>query len=175
MTELEIFRAEKDRFFGSHPQSPLLPEQQQVFEGLSYFPEDPALRMELTPEVFATRETISLPTSTGDTQEYTRYGRLRFEVEGQSVELTLYRTFHGFFLPFVDSQAGKETYGAGRYIDPEPLPNGAFLVDFNLAYNPYCAYNDQWSCPLTPFENRLPVAIKAGERLFHRHEGADHV
>lgn len=65
----------------------------------------------------------------------------------------------------MDSLAGTETYPAGRYLEPEELPDGKLLVDFNLAYNPYCAYNEQWSCPLTPFENRLKVSIRAGERL----------
>ncbi|HEY3290725.1 MAG TPA: DUF1684 domain-containing protein, partial [Anaerolineae bacterium] len=75
---------------------------------------------------------------------------------------------HGFFLPFVDALAGTETYGAGRYLEPEPIPGGQqFQVDFNLAYNPYCAYNDQWSCPLTPAENRLTVPVRAGEKVFH--------
>ena len=81
--------------------------------------------------------------------------------------MTLYSSMAGFFLPFVDSLAGQETYPAGRYVEVERLPNGKFQVDFNLAYNPYCAYNDQWSCPLTPAENRLKVAIRAGEKVFH--------
>ncbi len=70
-------------------------------------------------------------------------------------------------MPFVDSLANKETYGAGRYLEPEPTGQGKFRVDFNVAYNPYCAYNDRWSCPLTPFENRLKVPIRAGEGIFH--------
>ena len=107
-----------------------------------------------------------MQTSTGDVQVYTRYGRFRFEVEGQPAELTIYLADYGFFLPFVDALAGKETYPAGRYLEPEPLENGRFLVDFNLAYNPYCAYNDRWSCPLTPFENRLKVPLRAGEKIF---------
>jgi uncharacterized protein (DUF1684 family) len=72
-----------------------------------------------------------------------------------------------FFLPFADSMAGSETYPAGRYLEVEELPGGNFLVDFNQAYNPYCAYNEQWSCPLTPAENRLKVPIRAGEKIFH--------
>ncbi len=88
-------------------------------------------------------------------------------MEGQEAELTLYSNQDGFFLPFADNLAGKETYPAGRYIEPEQLADGKFLVDFNLAYNPYCAYNDAWSCPLTPAENRLKVAIRAGEKIFH--------
>ena len=84
----------------------------------------------------------------------------------QHAELTIYQSEHGYFLPFVDSLAGKETYPAGRYLDPEALPGNRFLVDFNLAYNPYCAYNEMWSCPITPAENRLKVPIRAGEKLF---------
>jgi len=63
----------------------------------------------------------------------------------------------------------EETYGAGRYLEPETLPNGKFLVDFNLAYNPYCAYNELFSCPLTPWENRLQVPIRAGEKIFKQY------
>ena len=80
--------------------------------------------------------------------------------------LTVYANPQGFFLPFVDALAGTETYGAGRYLDPEPLGGGRVLLDFNRAYNPYCAYNEQWSCPITPRENRLAVPIRAGEKLF---------
>ena len=107
-----------------------------------------------------------MQTSTGDVQSYIRYGRFQFEVEGEKTELTLYASDHGYFLPFVDSQAGDVTYGAGRYLDPDPAHDGKFLIDFNLAYNPYCAYNEMWSCPIPPAENRLKVAIKAGEKNF---------
>ena len=82
------------------------------------------------------------------------------------VTLTLYHNENGYFLPFADSQAGIETYGAGRYLEPKRLPDGRFASDFNLAYNPYCAYNDRWSCPITPAENRIKVPIRAGEKVF---------
>jgi uncharacterized protein (DUF1684 family) len=167
MTELEKFRAEKDDFFAHHPQSPLTADQKRTFSGLRYFDEDPALRLEVTVEPFPAREEIEIQTSTGDVRVYIRFGRFKFSVDGLEAELTIYETEHGYFLPFVDSLAGTETYPAGRYLDPEPLPGNRFLVDFNLAYNPYCAYNDAWSCPLTPFENRLKVPIRAGEKLFH--------
>jgi uncharacterized protein len=167
MFNLQEFRAEKDEFFGNHPQSPLPPAQKQAFKGLKYFPENPALRLEVALEKSANQETISIQTTGGQPQTYQRYGRFKFEVEGQSAELTLYSSDDGFFLPFVDILAGKETYPAGRYIEVQQLQHGLFLVDFNLAYNPYCAYNEQWSCPLTPAENRLKVAIRAGEKIFH--------
>ncbi len=166
MSDLDLFREEKDRFFASHPQSPLTPEQQHDFNGLKYFPENPALRLEVTVDVFPEKDPMVMQTSTGGTQTYTRYGRFKFSVEGHEAELTLYAGPNGFFLPFVDSLAGSETYGAGRYLEPEPLEDGKYLVDFNLAYNPYCAYNEHWSCPLTPFENRLKVPIRAGEKLY---------
>lgn len=167
MTELEEFRKEKDEFFAHHPQSPLTRDQRKAFNGLNYFPEDESLRLEVQVEEFSQKDPIQMQTTTGDVQEYVRYGRFRFEVDGQPAELTLYQSQHGFFLPFVDSLAGSETYPAGRYLDPDPLPGNRFLVDFNLAYNPYCAYNEMWSCPITPFENRIKVPIRAGEKIFH--------
>ena len=166
MTQLVTFRAQKDQFFAADPHSPLTPEQRETFRGLSYFPENPALRIEAPVEAFPEQAEVALPTSTGDVGTYVRYGRLRFSLDGTESALTLYANEHGFFLPFADALAGTETYGAGRYLDPEPLGDGRFLLDFNLAYNPYCAYNDQWSCPITPRENRLAVPIRAGEKLF---------
>lgn len=167
MTELEALRAEKDEFFGSHPQSPLIREQKQNFHGLNYFPENDALRLEVQVNKFPTREQFEMQTSTGDVQPYEKFGRFQFVVDGEQAELTIYQSEHGFFLPFVDSLAGHETYPAGRYLEPEPLPGGRFFVDFNIAYNPYCAYNEMWSCPITPAENRLKVAIRAGEKIFY--------
>ena len=90
MTELDEFRAQKDHFFKIHPHSPLTPEQQQTFEGLNYFPENPALRLVVAIEEFADQEAIVMQTSTGDVREYTRYGRLRFSVDGQDVELSAF-------------------------------------------------------------------------------------
>lgn len=167
MSELNLFRVEKDEFFGSHPQSPLTREQRKDFKGLHYFPENDALRLEVKVDEFEDKQTFEMQTSTGTVQVYERFGKFQFVVDGVTAELTIYRSQHGFFLPFVDILAGRETYPAGRYLDPEPLPGGYFFVDFNVAYNPYCAYNEMWSCPITPAENRLKVAIRAGEKLFH--------
>ncbi|MCI0553234.1 MAG: DUF1684 domain-containing protein [Anaerolineae bacterium] len=166
MQSLKTFRAEKDQFFGRHHQSPLTPTQRQHFKGLNYFPENPVLRLQVDVETTQSSETVSIQTTGGQPQTYQRFGKFKFQVDGQSAELTVYKNGHGYFLPFVDELAGKETYPAGRYVEPEKLPNGKFLVDFNLAYNPYCAYNEQWSCPITPAENRLRVAIRAGEKIF---------
>ncbi len=168
MTELDHFRAQKDAFFKTHPHSPLTLVQQAGFAGLRYFPENPELRLALPVEVFADGDSLVMQTSTGDERAYARYGRLRFSVARQEVALTVYadRDSGELFLPFVDGLRGRETYGAGRYLDPEPLADGRLLVDFNLAYNPYCAYNDGWSCPLTPPENWIQAPIRAGEQIY---------
>lgn len=173
MSELQNFRKSKDEFFAHDPQSPLTRQQKRAFQGLDYFPEAPELRLVLDLERIAEQDTIQMQTSTGDIQEYIRYAKIRFSIDGQPAELTIYADPNGFFLPFVDSQAGVETYPAGRYLEPEVLPDGKLLVDFNLAYNPYCAYNDLWSCPLTPFENRLKLPVRAGEKMYAPHESSD--
>jgi uncharacterized protein (DUF1684 family) len=166
MSELTDYRAEKDEFFRRHPQSPLMPEQRSGFMGLQYFPENEALRLEVTVEPLQDQQPMQMQTSTGGVQTYIRHGKFRFQVDGEEAELTIYRNEHGYFLPFVDSLAGKETYPAGRYLEPEALPGGRFFVDFNMAYNPYCAYNEMWSCPITPPENRLKVPVRAGEKQY---------
>jgi uncharacterized protein (DUF1684 family) len=166
MSDLEIFRQQKNDFFEHHPQSPLTREQMMDFKGLKYFPENEALRLEVEVELISPRDRIEMQTTTGDTQVYERYGHFKFEVDGQTAELTIFHGQHGYFLPFVDSLASTETYPAGRYLEPEPVSGGRFLVDFNEAYNPYCAYNEMYSCPITPFENRIKVPVRAGEKLF---------
>ena len=166
MSELDKFRASKDEFFAHDFQSPLTPAQKRTFKGLKYFPENPALRLEVEVQEFQDKEPIEMETTAGDVQDYLKFGRIHFTVDGQPAELTIYASENGYFLPFVDSLAGKETYPAGRYLEPEPLGKGRFLVDYNYAYNPYCAYNENWSCPLTPFENRLKTPIRAGEMIF---------
>ena len=167
MSQLTRMRHQKDTFFAQHPQSPLTASQKRGFKGLNYFPEAPELRFELPIENIPDKQTIQIQTTSGDFQQFQKYGKIRFPVDGQIMELTIFSNEHGFFLPFVDSLAGKETYPAGRYLEPEPLTNGKFLIDFNQAYNPYCAYAEHWSCPVTPFENRLKVPIRAGEKLYH--------
>lgn len=166
MSALTDFRREKDEFFRTHPQSPLTPEQRHDFRGLSYYDEAPNLVIAVEREPFDEPEIIEMQTSTGDSARYLRWARVRFEVGDRPAELTVYRAPGGdeMFLPFQDENAGGETYGAGRYLDVTQLEDGRLLLDFNYAYNPYCAYNDGWSCPLPPPENRLRVAIRAGEK-----------
>ena len=102
MTQLESFRASKDQFLASQPESPLAPEQKQDFHGLCYFPENPDLRLEATIEELPQKEEIKMQTSTGDVQTYIRFGVFKFTVDGQEAQLTIYSGPHSFFLPFVD-------------------------------------------------------------------------
>ena len=166
LADLETFRREKDAFFRTDPMSPVIPEQRQSFSGLAHYPPADDLTFIITPEVYDDPESVVLQTSDGDTRTYERWANLPFEVDGGPVGLTLYRdpeTGH-LFLPFQDATSGRETYGAGRYLEVPVLEDGQLLLDFNYAYHPFCAYNPGYSCPVPPFENRLPVAIRAGER-----------
>jgi uncharacterized protein (DUF1684 family) len=169
MSELTDFRKTKDDFFKSDPQSPLDGQQKRTFTGLNYYPENRDLRFDLTLEKIAKPEHIVMATSTGDQQEYWHVGQVCFTIKGQEAVLQIYVSANGgdYFIPFVDGTAPAETYGAGRYLEPVDLGAGRLHVDFNLAYNPYCAYNDNWSCPLPPRQNRIQVRIEAGEKKFH--------
>ncbi len=171
MTALEEYRRGKDAWFKSSPDSPLPPGEREHFIGLNYYPENPDLRLIITPEPFAEQEPIRMTTSTGGTQDYLRWGRFHFVVDGQPAALTVYYASWGdYFVPFADTTSGGETYGAGRYLELDQRGDGTFLADFNLAYNPYCAYSDEYSCPIPPAENRIAVPIRAGEKLYQAHE-----
>jgi len=166
ITELTLFRQEKDEFFRNDPMSPVIPEQRQAFAGLAHYPPNEALEFVVTPDLYENPESVVLQTSDADTRTYERWANLPFEVDGQEVGLTVYRDPESghLFLPFQDATSGRETYGAGRYLEIPVLDNGQLLLDFNYAYHPYCAYNPAYSCPIPPAENRLPVPIRAGER-----------
>ncbi len=174
MSQLDEFRQQKDEFFKHDWQSPLTPEQRKVFEGLKYYPENPALRFSTPLKEYPDKETVTMITSTGNAQEYLKYGWFSFDVDGQAATLQVYQDADqgNFFLPFVDATAPEETYGAGRYLEIERAPDGKFSIDFNYAYNPYCAYNPNWSCPIPPKENRLKVRIEAGEKNFKEDEAS---
>lgn len=168
MNALERFRQEKDQFFKYDRNSPLSREQQLEFNGLNYYPENPTMRQEISMERIDPPVSVNMITSTGDRRDYLQIAVVRFNVDGQVVVLQVYAdAYGGYFLPFVDATAPQETYGAGRYLEPEEIKPGVLLLDFNLAYNPFCAYNNRWSCPIPPHENRLSVRIEAGEKKLY--------
>lgn len=162
-TSLLEQRRAKDQFFAT-PHSPLDDDLLADFAGLSYYEPNPQLVFTV-PVGPGDGAEIPVQTSDGQARSYRRAGNVSFEVAGQAVQLTLYSTGEpGFFIPFRDQTSGKETYGAGRYLDIEPNEDGTVTIDFNLAYNPYCAYNPSYSCPLPPIANWLQVPVEAGER-----------
>ena len=169
---VERFRADKDDYYRTGLHSPIPVEQREAFEGLPYYAVDETLVFDdrrLEPYTGDEPENFEIPTSDGRLRPAHRAGVLRFEVAGEPRQLTAYTFNEGggesLFVPFLDATSGRETYGAGRYLDLEPEEDGSYTLDFNLAYHPSCVYDPKYSCPLTPAENRLPVKIEAGERL----------
>jgi len=166
MSKLESYRKRRDKYFLKHPHSPLSKEQKEDFQGMRYFPEDPDFDLVVEVERFEVQDEIQLKTTIDEERAFTRYGRFQIEVEGQKVELTIYSGEKGYLLPFKDSLAGKETYIIGRYVEIRQLRDGRFAINFNMAYNPFCAYLDGFSCIITPDENHINVPIRAGELVF---------
>lgn len=167
------FRVARDRLFKTHPQSPLTTEQKAGFVSLSYFPYNPAWRLTGTLESRVHHDTFAIQLPAEGMLRYTRVAHVHFSVQGKPSMLSLFWLEGyggGLFLPFRDATNGHATYPGGRYlydtIKGADLNSnaGEFILDFNFAYNPSCAYNDQWVCPLPPPENRLPLAVPAGEQ-----------
>ena len=173
---IERRREEKDEYFGSGPNSPIPADQREAFDGLSYFDPDPDYRFELPLHEHEEKERVTVGTSTEGEREYARWGEFRFEVDGEAVSLQAYKADPDddrLWVPFRDETSGEETYGAGRYLDLEPDRHRSdddgdaeWVLDFNEAYNPTCAYSDAYECPLPPTENWLDVEIAAGERSY---------
>jgi uncharacterized protein (DUF1684 family) len=168
MSRLERFRERKDALFAEGDHSPLDPEQQARFSKLDYFPENPALDLTLTVDRSNAGSDLVVETSDGQQRTYRRAGTVTFPVDGEQVTLTLLADpgHSRLFLPFFDGTTGTESYSGGRYLEPHERPDGRVQVNFNYAYNPYCAYGDGWSCPIPPDENRTTARIEAGEKDF---------
>jgi hypothetical protein len=163
-------RQAKDAWFRTAADSPLRRPGAEP-RALTYFPVDERYRI-VVPRLRRPPprdRPLALDTSDGERRIARRVGFLDFDLHGQRLTLTGFSigpTPPGsLFVPFADATSGSESYGSGRYLDLEIEPDGSVVLDFNLAYHPFCAYSSAYSCPLTPAENRLPVPILAGERL----------
>lgn len=161
------FRTAKDDFIRTDPQSPLPEGARTTFTGLNYYPLDDALRFELPLDTNVPHEHITMDVTTGGSREFHRAGKIHFNIAGQPAELSIYESDGTLFLPLRDATSKAETYRAGRYLEPELIDDGTVLVDFNYLYNPFCAYDDRWSCPVPPTENWLQVPLAAGEKRYH--------
>ncbi len=170
-------RQQKDRAFATEDWSPLLEKDKKNFHGLAYYPVDLSLRFEGPIVRYDSTVLDTIMGTKGDLRPALKYGYFPFVYQGKEYRLQVYKMVREdtslqkyLFLGFTDRTSGKETYGAGRYIDLVENPENHYVVDFNLAYNPYCAYNPRYTCAIPPEENYLPFPVRAGEKIFRAHK-----
>ena len=165
---IEERRVATNLAFSDPNREPNIPREQQAdYLPLAYYPVNLQFHVPAVLKPAKTRETVEIPTSTGPVRRMERIGRLEFTVNGQQLGLSAFSEPGSgrLFVPFRDQTSKSDTYPGGRYLDLDPTPTGLYEVDFNLAYHPYCYFNSGFECPYPPPENRLPVAILAGEKL----------
>lgn len=168
IVDIAQLRSAKDHFFHHDHSSPLTHEQRSSFTGLAYYADDPDYRFTLGLDTAQAGGAEEVEMSDGTSEAMPRAGRFAFTTGGKHVRLSAFFASDGsLFVPFRDATNRTESYPAGRYIEAEPTAEGMWELDFNRAYNPYCAYNSNWRCPLPPAENWLDVPIAAGEKRFH--------
>ena len=163
------FRADKDQHFRSDEESPI--ENPREFGGLRYFPSDTAYRRPADWVADTLNAHMYMRMTDGKEERFVRAGRASFVLNELPLTLTLFRRADAgadaaLFLPFTDATNGTDTYGGGRYLDVPVPRDGVVVIDFNFAYNPYCAYNDNYSCPVPPRENHLDIPVAVGEKLY---------
>ncbi|TLZ60079.1 MAG: DUF1684 domain-containing protein [Methanobacteriota archaeon] len=172
--QIEVERREKDHFFKEHPQSPIPWALRGAFGGLAYFPPNPKYSVRLKLHRYPKPEAVVLATSKGVPRNMLKWGYFEFTIDGQIRRLQAYKAMpkpgeheeESLFVPFRDGTSGKESYPAARYLDLPPSKTDEHVLDFNLAYNPYCAYSEDYVCPFPPRENWLDIRIEAGEKDF---------
>jgi hypothetical protein len=169
-----LWRDRRDTLFGEHPQSPLTAEAREIFSGLRYYDYDPELRLLADVEP-APRTQVAIGASAGKPVLFERCGRARVVFDGAEHTLDLFwleAYGGGLFAPLADATSGAETHGAGRYLLDTVkgadlgTSDGRLVLDLNFAYNPSCAYDPRWACPLAPPDNRLAVPVRAGELAY---------
>jgi len=172
---IELERENKDSFFGQHSQSPIPAEERGKFKGLDYYSPDPKYSFELELHEHREKEKIKVQDTQGNEREFLRWGEFRFKIDDEEYALQVYKSNpmeEKLFIPFRDATSSKETYGSGRYLDLEPnghqTPEGKWILDFNKAYNPWCAYSEYYACPFVPPENWLKVPVRAGEKDYKK-------
>jgi uncharacterized protein (DUF1684 family) len=169
LEQLREYRASKDEAFASD-ESPVPSDRRSAFLPLAYFEPSLEYRVPAVLRPSPERPTLEMPTSTGKVRKMVRVGRLEFTLQGRPLTLGAFveagtRNLDRLFVPFTDLTSGKETYQAGRYLDLDRTATGLYEIDFNRAYHPLCYYNSVYDCPYPPRENRLAIAVRAGERM----------
>ena len=168
-TQVQIARAALDDMYRNQPNKPIPPDKMNEFLPLKYFPPDPEYIVPAALKPAPERTVVEMPTSTGKVRKQQRVGVLEFTLKGKPLTLGAFveagADVNRLFVPFSDLTSGTETYTAGRYLELDRTASGVYTIDFNKAYNPYCYYNPEFDCPIPPRESRLPLPIRAGERL----------
>ena len=163
-------RSNYNHYIKYYEDSPLEQDELTNFSSLDYFEIDNKFKIKAKLEVLSIQDTFNIKLSEKKKIQFLKYGLARFSYQGRPQKLVLLKhinsTDNKFFIPFKDKTNGKITYGAGRYLDVEKINNNKIVIDFNLAYNPYCAYNSNYKCPMVPAENMLNEEIRAGEKSF---------
>lgn len=170
--QLEASRRERSAWFATSPESPVPAARRADWGGLEYFPVDPAMRFEGPLVKRTSGRTFEIVTTSGERRPCREFGYFLLDVGAGPEKLPVYELLDqratgdgpDLFVPFTDATTASESYPAGRYLDVQPLERGLFLLDFNLAYNPSCAYGGSFQCPVAPEENRLGAAVRAGEK-----------
>lgn len=169
VTQIQVARAGKDEAFRNQPDDPVPASKMGEFLPLKYFPPDPEYVVPASLKPAQERIIVEMPTSQGKIRQHQRVGVLHFTLKGQPLTLGAFveagAGLERLFVPFSDLTSGTETYQAGRYLELDRTSSGVYTIDFNKAYNPYCYYNASFDCPYPPRESRLPLPIRAGERL----------
>ena len=175
--EESAFQKELNSEFKDASRSPLTESDLKVFKGLDFFPIDSIYVVEAQFSRTIDSDWFDMPTTRERIDKYGVYGILDFEISGEAFSLEVYQSeklmsteeyANHLFLPFLDDTNGEESYGGGRYMDLEIPLSQVVVLDFNKAYNPYCAYNSEYSCPLVPIQNTLDISINAGVKSFKK-------
>jgi len=176
LSSAEKFQTELNKSYADSLKSPLMKEDLKQFKGLDFFSINEKYIVEATFIRTKKEKPFGMKTTTSRTPLYKKYGELHFEIDGKALKLNVYQNVDlnkkpGYedylFLPFSDLTCGKESYIGGRYVDMKIQKGKIWTIDFNKAYNPYCAYNYEYSCPIVPLENDLDIEILAGVKKFH--------
>ena len=156
--------------FADKKTSPLTDDDFQTFSSLKFFPIQEKYRVKANFTSTPNEKPFEMITTTSRLAKYVKFGIANFKLDGKDLELNIYQNVEGkkhLFLPYFDKTSGKESYSGGKYIELDQPENNIIIIDFNQSYNPYCAYNEKYSCPIPPDENHLDVEVKAGVRKFH--------
>lgn len=177
LADIRKFQNELNKKFKDEEESPLIGKDRKKFKGLNFFPIDTSYRVKATFIRTANELPFLMPTTTSRKSKEVKYGEIHFKINGKELSLNVYQNVNlklteeyknYLFLPYSDLTNGDETYGGGRYIDLSIPESDSIIVDFNKSYNPYCAYNPNYSCPIVPGENMLDTEILAGVKAFKK-------